>query len=284
MERKLNVSLREKSFYMNYNSESSPMNEMKHFHLHDDYEIFYLIEGERTYLINDDHYIVHENSLVFIDKNTVHKTRVSDAPNLKRIVLNFHDSFLTKNEEMLLKLLFYNGPHVLSIPSNKTNSFSYIFGKLLDEYQSNHDDSIAYIRHLLIQLLIESNRLLKQHNSQQNIYTKDQYFIKHEVAEMIGYINQFYYEDISLSLLSVRFNLNEQYISRIFRKVIGVTFINYLNTVRVNQAQRLLLETDMKVVDVSKRVGYSNNVHLWRVFKKQTGYSPNEFRELNQLI
>src|SRR5690625_2644551 len=279
---KLNVSLRKKSFYINYDSNSSPLNTMKNYHLHDDYEIFYLLEGERIYLINRKKYVVKANNLVFIDKNIIHKTKVTDVPNTKRVVINFQDSFLTGNEDMLLNQLFDRGPHIIRIPANKVEIIQTLIKKLLSEYNSNADNTDAYIQTLLIQLLIESTRLL---NTQENDFAAevyDDYFVKHEIAEIIRYIRSHYNQDISLSLLSNRFNLSEQYISRLFRKVTGVTLINYLNAVRINQAKRLLLETSLKVTDVSKRVGYSNNVHLWRVFKRFTGHSPNEYRELNK--
>lgn len=279
---KLNVSLRKKSFYINYDSNSSPLNTMKNYHLHDDYEIFYLLEGERIYLINRKKYVVKANNLVFIDKNIIHKTKVTDVPNTKRVVINFQDSFLTGNEDMLLNQLFDRGPHIIRIPANKVEFIQTLIKKLLSEYNSSADNTDAYIQTLLIQLLIESTRLL---NTQENDFAAevyDDYFVKHEIAEIIRYINNHYNQDISLALLSNRFNLSEQYISRLFRKVTGVTLINYLNAVRINQAKRLLLETSLKVTDVSKRVGYSNNVHLWRVFKRFTGHSPNEYRELNK--
>jgi len=77
MVNKLNVSLRKESFYIDYDNESNPRNTMKHYHLHDDYEVFYLIEGERVYFINGKKFEVKENNLVFIDKNVIHKTKVN---------------------------------------------------------------------------------------------------------------------------------------------------------------------------------------------------------------
>jgi|SRR5690625_32192 len=280
MVNKLNVSLRTKSFYINYDDESSSLNTMKNYHLHDDYEIFYLLEGERIYLINGERYVVKKNNLVYIDRNIIHKTKVTDVSNTKRIVINFHDSFLTTDEDLLLNQLFDKGPHIIIIPPNKIKIIQMIIEKLYSEYISNDDKREVYIKALLVQLLIESNRLLNlQTNNYSNEVGYDQ-FIKHEIAEVIKYINQHYKKDISLSLLANQFNLSEQYISRLFKQVTGVTLINYLNAVRINQAKRLLLETSMKVNDISKRVGYSNNVHLWRVFKRFTGYSPSEYREL----
>lgn len=277
----LNVSLRKKSFYIDYTNESSSTDFMKNFHLHDDYEIFYLIEGERIYYINEEEYVVQKNSLVFIDKNIIHKTEVTDVDEYQRIVINFRDTLLSNEDQFFLLKLFESGPHVISIPFDKRKIISTLIHKLYEEYIDKKQHSINYIRLLLTQLLIESNRLLQQQQIPEAIESGNN-AKQDEIAKIIKYINTYYYDNISLSLLSQHFHLSEQYISRLFRKVTGGTIINYLNAVRVNEAKRLLLETDMKVIEVSKTVGYSNNVHLWRVFKNLTGLSPAEYRENNK--
>jgi len=277
----LNVSLRKKSFYIDYTNKSSSTDFMKNFHLHDDYEIFYLIEGERIYYINEEEYVVQKNSLVFIDKNIIHKTEVTDVDEYQRIVINFRDTLLSNEDQFFLLKLFESGPHVISIPLDKRKIISTLIHKLYQEYIDEKQHSINYIRLLLTQLLIESNRLLQQQQLPEAIESGNN-AKQDEIARIIKYINTYYYDNISLSLLSQHFHLSEQYISRLFRKVTGGTIINYLNAVRVNEAKRLLLETDMKVIEISKTVGYSNNVHLWRVFKNLTGLSPAEYRENNK--
>lgn len=281
MDQKLSVSLRRRSFYIDYKSGHNARNIMKTHHLHDDYEIFYLLEGERIYLINDKRYVVQENSLVFIDKNVVHKTLVTDKPEYKRIVINFRDTFLPDDDQFLLKQLFGKGPYIIPIPINKKRVIHQLVSMLHQEYMIERNDAIIYIRSLLTQLLLESTRLLEKQHSNPVIGNKNKNESKRDIAKVIEFINTNYSKDISLCLLSQQFHLNEQYISRLFRKVTGSTIIDYLNAVRVNEAKRLLLESDMKVIEISKKVGYSNNVHLWRVFKKLTGFSPNEFRTVN---
>lgn len=272
----LSVSLRKQSFYIN-KTDADFSYAMKNYHLHNDYEIFYLVEGERIYLINGKRYVVQENSLVFIDKNVIHKTITTDIPRYKRIVINFRNSLLTDDDQFLLYQLFEKGPSIVRLSSNKKQELHQLISRLQQEYMADKDDAIIYIRSLLLQLLIESKRLLeKQHSI--SITDNDDNFGKREITEIIKYINNHFSKDLSLFLLSKHFHLSEQYISRLFRRVTGSTIISYLNAVRVNEAKRLLLESNMKVTEISKRVGYSNNVHLWRMFKKLTGNSPKEYR------
>ncbi|HLQ97358.1 MAG TPA: helix-turn-helix domain-containing protein [Candidatus Dormibacteraeota bacterium] len=278
MVNKLNVSLRKESFYINYDNESNPRNTMKHYHLHDDYEVFYLIEGERVYFINGKKFEVKENDLVFIDKNVIHKTKVNHIFGSKRVVMNFCDTLLSDDERFLLNYLFHTGPYVISIPASKRKMIETLVRNLLQEYTTAEEGANIYIRSLLIQFLVESSRLLKYQTKPFEKTTHDNHH-KQDIAEIIKYINAYFSHKISLTHLSQAFNMSEHYISRLFRKVTGGGLINYLNAVRVNEAKKLLLETDMNIANISIKVGYGNNVHLWRVFKQLTGFSPNSYRE-----
>lgn len=277
----LNVSLREESFYVDYSHGNCSTDMMKNYHLHDDYEIFYLIEGQRIYYIGREEYTVKENSLVFIDKNTIHKTKMISSNTYQRIVINFRESLLSDEDQFFLSELFEKGPYIIPIPSELQQMFSALIQNLYKEYLSDNEYSVIYVRLLLTQLLLESSRLLHQRyipSAHGNTHYKKQ----DEIGKIIKYINTHYDSEITLSLLSQQFHLSEQYISRLFRQVTGGTIIHYVNAVRINEAKRLLLETEMKVIEISKSVGYSTHVHLWRVFKNLTGLSPAEYRTSNK--
>ncbi|MBU5593779.1 AraC family transcriptional regulator [Amphibacillus sp. MSJ-3] len=278
MAKKLNVSFRKKPFYIDYKMGTCSRDSMRNFHLHSDYEIYYLIEGERKYLINDEQYLIRENDLIFIDRNVMHKTETAELPSFQRVVINFQDNFLCCDDHFLLAELFENGPHIISVPACKKKIISELIIRMQNEYIDDRKDAMHYIRTLLTQLLLESNRLLKREVNIPIVENDNDTLKQEVVADIIKYINTHYSNDISLTLLSQKFHLNEQYISRLFKDVTGNNIINYLNAVRINEAQRLLIESDMKVIEISKSVGYSNNVHFWRVFKKLMGISPSEYR------
>ena len=75
------------------------------------------------------------------------------------------------------------------------------------------------------------------------------------------------------------FNYNSNYLGKIFRKEMGDSFNNILDTIRIANAKRLLLETDMKVYQISEQVGYSNIDYFYLKFKKYVGISPKEYKK-----
>lgn len=77
--------------------------------------------------------------------------------------------------------------------------------------------------------------------------------------------------------------LSYSYFSRLFRRVMGVTFIEYLNHLRLEEAQRLLITTDMNVTRVAMEVGFSTTSYFIVCFKRELHCTPGEFREKHHI-
>lgn len=273
MVKKINVSLRNQSFYLNYAKGCANSKEMKHFHLHQDYEIFYMLEGEKLFLINNQQIIVGKDQIMCIDKNMLHKTLVSDQ-RYQRIVLNFRDSFLAKEDHFLIKSLFKRGPLLLTV--NNPSIFRMIFEQMFREYFLENQQRNRYLQLLLTQFLIECDRSPTQKYALKKAASS--YQQSDNINAIISYINEHFDRNITLSLLAELFFLHEQSISKLFKQTIGYSFTDYLNAVRISNAKQLLTETPIKINHVMKKVGYANHVHFWRIFKRFTGLSPNEYR------
>lgn len=99
------------------------------------------------------------------------------------------------------------------------------------------------------------------------------------VGRVLEYMTQHYHENLTLERLSALVHVSPVYLSRLFLKETGHTFIASLTRCRVEQAKRLLRETDLCAYEVGDRVGYGNSKYFLRVFKRQEGVTPGEFRE-----
>lgn len=92
------------------------------------------------------------------------------------------------------------------------------------------------------------------------------------------YINRNYQKNITQEFIASLFYLNRSYLSQFFKKQTNKKFIDYLNEVRINKAKELLLHSDRKMYQIAKSVGYDNTKYFFRIFKKKTGFSPEQFR------
>lgn len=101
---------------------------------------------------------------------------------------------------------------------------------------------------------------------------------KQVIDQTIAYIHANYSTDISLESCADQVGMNSYALSKLFKNVTGVNFIDYLTDYRIANAKEMLLNTNMKINDVADRVGYQQR-YFNRIFKKIVGTTPSEYRE-----
>lgn len=99
------------------------------------------------------------------------------------------------------------------------------------------------------------------------------------ILQAVDYISQNYTGDINLEMTAEYVNKSKNYFSYLFKKELGISFIEYLNRVRVEAAKKLLDTTDDKTYEISEKIGYSDYKYFSSVFKKQTGMSPIQYKK-----
>ena len=93
-----------------------------------------------------------------------------------------------------------------------------------------------------------------------------------------SYIADYYATDLSLQSISQALNYSEAYFCKLFKQCFQVNFSAYLNDYRIARAKELLANTEMGVKDVSFACGYADSSYFARVFKRQTGQTPSDYR------
>ncbi|NUU74339.1 response regulator [Paenibacillus xylanilyticus] len=130
------------------------------------------------------------------------------------------------------------------------------------------------IRHYMVKVLTGAALLLKEDNP----YSSDQV-----IDNVKKYIDNHYAKDLTLEWVSSLFYLNPSYLSYLFKEKTSENFTDYVNGLRIGQAKHLLMSTDHKIYRIAKQLGYDNPKYFFRVFKKMTGWTPEEFRKQHKL-
>ncbi|WP_281533213.1 response regulator transcription factor [Anaerocolumna aminovalerica] len=102
---------------------------------------------------------------------------------------------------------------------------------------------------------------------------------RHAILLVEQYILSHYTEDLSLNTLANIVFLSPKYLSSLFIQVTGISLNRYIKNVRIEKAKELLLNTNMKIADICKEVGYSYVSYFCRIFQEDYGMSPDRYRQ-----
>lgn len=94
--------------------------------------------------------------------------------------------------------------------------------------------------------------------------------------QAMRWIREHYMEDITLNSISEQVYLNPAYLSVMFKKKTGRSIIEYLTEVRMEEAKKLLVQTDLKMYQIAERVGYNDAAYFSNSFKKYQSMTPQE--------
>jgi AraC-like DNA-binding protein len=130
---------------------------------------------------------------------------------------------------------------------------------------------------MMLALLSIFNRIISSNMEQdQSKKPTDLRILGHQIKE---YIDENYYEDLSLATIADAMNLSTYYLSHVFKKYIGYSPMQYTLRRRIGEAQTLLITTDDSITDVASQVGYGNPNYFNVIFTKNIGMSPSQYRK-----
>lgn len=254
------------------------------YHFHSYYELYYLYSGERYYFIKDKTYHVQSGTLVLIKPYDIHHTTNCAEHGYDRHLIYFEKSYLKDLAEAIGKetnLLecFDKDISIIKLNMHERHFVETLLKTMEKEYIAQEKDHEIYLKTSLIQLLIFMNRHSDRLSENDITYINASH---KTISEITAYMNTNYREDISLQSISKKFFISPYHLSRTFKKITGFSFIEYLNGIRIKEAQTLLRKDDMHISEIAEKVGYNSTTHFGRIFKSITGTSPLLYKKLHQ--
>jgi AraC-like DNA-binding protein len=131
-----------------------------------------------------------------------------------------------------------------------------------------HDSVVKLLSIFAQHLSLLSNQVVvQQENSEPPVITRAK-----------EYIHEHQTEEISLGQVAKAVNTSTFYFCKMFKKVTGINFTDYLSRIRIEKSKNLLLNPNLRVSEIAFEVGFQSLTHFNRVFKKILGQSPTEYR------
>ncbi|WP_025680790.1 helix-turn-helix transcriptional regulator [Paenibacillus massiliensis] len=251
-------------------------------HFHDSYEIYYLLDGERYYYIHNRLYALQAGDLIVITKNELHRTTNKGPAGHERILINFDDRFIRKALDIHQdsQPLLPNQNFLLRPDSREQEAIREMMSAMLREQVQELSFKLLCQQSLLVQLLILIRRIQAAGHSP---IIPERSEKQERVYEIIEHLNQEYTRRLTLEDIADVFYISSPYLCRIFKETTGFTVIEYLNYVRIRQAQELLRETSWRVTRIAESTGFDSIAHFGRVFKQMTNRTPLQYRKQYQI-
>lgn len=250
-----------------------------HYHYHPEYEMVFVYEGTGRRHVGNHLSYYQDGDLVMIGANVPHAGFGYDAiGEHEEIVIQLNDDFLGTG--------FLNRPEMTDIKALFQRSMQgiHFFGqtkinignKLKKLRELSHFERLAELLQIF-QLLATSNEfvLLNAVETRYDFNLKDQARLK----RIYDFVAQEYHNPINIRAVANVANLTVPSFCNYFKKVMNLTFTDFVNEYRINQACKLLME-ERSIVDVCFECGFSNVSYFSKVFKKIKNKSPMQFRKM----
>ena len=157
-----------------------------------------------------------------------------------------------------------------------TEEINACISEMLREKTINAVGKEFYIKSCVYRLsgILHRNRILDDYFSDIDIKGLNR------LQPALLYIDRHLKDNITLESLAETVHLNPEYLSRMFKKITGKNIFSYINYIRINNACKLLVDTDMSVLEIAMESGYSSISNFNRYFLKIKDCTPSAYRKL----
>lgn len=257
-------------------------------HFHNEYEIFFLLEGDRQFYLQNRSYQAKEGSLILVNENAIHMTRtLSDEDNgHDRIILYINKQKLEEFDQLFphLHLVKFFREHYGVYPLNaqQKQQFMTLYHELQQELDHKDHNSHSMISMKIIMYFIEFMRQNQLHPFRDiPSETSSKYQTIYTVSD---YISQHYTQPLTLESLATQFYISKYYLSRSFKEVTGYGINEYVHIHRIKRAKQLLEETVLSISEISQLLGYDSLTHFERIFKTYMTLPPLKYRKTQNIV
>ena len=256
-------------------------------HVHSAIEILHIIKGSFHVITDSADVVAGEGSTVLIRSNTVHRIIPLSSGESFYYVLKVKPSLIIDFSSgdnrgvYLLKLaLGTSDSRVLwDEEDSERLGISYSITRIAREQEGctfGHDIAIRTSAAEILLALLRSSGYVPGCDDIEGM-TDDTI---RRIYDVTVYINSHYSEDLTAAGCAARAFMSNGHFSRCFTRVTGKSFKDYLNSVRVNIAERELLTTDKSVTDIALDCGFNNVSYFISVYKRLKGRTPNDHRKV----
>ncbi|MDD3402510.1 MAG: helix-turn-helix domain-containing protein [Hespellia sp.] len=242
-------------------------------HYHQNPEMFYILAGNLEVKIDEQEFHLKAGDIILINANKRHLVNGDDSLLAARFEIDFH--VLAEHMETMQLLFWCN---TVADKNDAYQELRSLLDQILARYFEKEEKSALHLNALYYETayLLTSNFLVKTDDARVYLEnTQD----KQRIRQIQNYIQANYQSEISLNDLAGRLFLSNAYLSRYVKKHLGLTFMEYLNNVRLFHAVDELLYTQKNMTHIALDNGFPTSAAFTKAFRDVYGVAPSEYRK-----
>lgn len=233
-----------------------------------DFQLLYIASGKAHFYFNGVEEIVSAGNMVLYRPKEEQRYYYYGVDHTEVYWVHFTGSNVTN---ILRQYGFNDEEHVMH--TGTSLEYKRLFLQMIQELKLCRPDYeevlIYYLRLLFIMI----------HRLEQKGPRKKSQFLMNEMDAAVKYFHENYHRSISIQEYASKHGMSISWFIRSFKEYTGSTPVQYILSLRISNAQSLLENTSYNVTEIASIVGYDNPLYFSRIFKKQSGMSPSEFRK-----
>lgn len=249
-------------------------------HFHDEFELLWVQEKDKTYFVGDQEYRLLPNDIVFVNERVPHKTETPEGGVCFLLQFNATVTGDHNNIQSLMRFVnrankevcvFQAGTeiHALLLPHVQA---------LLRENAEKRKSYASFIKASVYAILAILYRY-EIVNDPENFFVMEK---TQRLFPVLDYVNEHYAERITIADMSKLLNLDRSYFCRFFKSAVNVSFIEYLYFVRLLTAEKLLVSTDKTISEIAYETGFTSASYFTKIFRERKGCTPNLYKKIRQ--
>jgi AraC-like DNA-binding protein/mannose-6-phosphate isomerase-like protein (cupin superfamily) len=244
-------------------------------HWHSSIEIFYIFSGRVSLWINSEKYELCNDNLLVININEIHSSQILEMGD--GILLQIPYEFVKIYYPNIDSISFICNSVLETSNSEKYSKLKNILKELNYMYDERKEGYLLKSYSLLFNILFELVA-----NFSVNMPDKESIKSKRnldKLTKIVDYIKENRKADLSLDMVAQEANLTPQYLSKYFKKYMGISYVKYLNSLRLEYAYKDLLNTDLSITQIAIENGFPDAKAFNKIFRKVYCANPSTYRK-----
>ncbi|MFP3125745.1 AraC family transcriptional regulator [Ectobacillus funiculus] len=249
-------------------------------HYHKEVEFLAILEGHLGIQSKHNYVVLGPGDVMVLGSSQPHRTHKSSSDTLRYIV--FQVDLGRHFDQSTMPYLY-----CFSELTQPLDHLNYIFNQNEDAKREMHtlimeifEESQTRMRgyEIAISAAIKNLLLLLLRNDTRNVLNYTEEAGLNRLRPVLNYVDTYLQDKLTVEDACALLNLSYHYFIKYFKKIMGVSFMDYVNYKRIKKAECLLLTSDLSITDVGYEVGISNMAQFYKLFKRHNQCSPKEFK------